>query len=43
MSCYIESNVEDFHGGAVDKNSPTNAGSTGLIPDPGKIQMSQGN
>ena len=30
---------EDFPGGIVDKNSPANAGDTGLIPDPGRFHM----
>ena len=31
--------IEDFPGGLVVKNLPTNAGDTGLIPDPGGFHM----
>ena len=33
----------DFPGGPVVKNQPANAGHTGLIPDPGRFYMLQGN
>lgn len=33
----------DFSGGPVVKNSPANAGDTGLIPGLGRFHMLQGN
>ena len=32
-----------FPGGAVDKNAPSNAGDTGLNPDPGRFHMLKSN
>ena len=34
-----ESNKGDFHGGAVDRNPPANAGDKGSIPGPGRFHM----
>ena len=39
----IKSQVEDFFGGAVDKNSPASAGGKGLIPGPRKSHMPTSN
>ena len=36
-------NKGDFPDGAVGKNLPSNAGSTGLIPGPGRLHMLQSN
>ena len=35
--------LKGFLGGSVVKNSPANAGDTGLIPSPGRSHMLQGN
>ena len=35
----INTTWSDFHGGAVVKNPPANAGDTGLIPGPGRSHM----
>ena len=37
------STLEEFPGGEVDKNLPTNAGDTGLIPGPGRVHLPQSN
>ena len=34
-----EKTVPDFHGGAVIKNLPANAGNTGSSPGPGRSHM----
>ena len=36
-------NVENFSGGAVDKNVPASAGDTGSIPGPGRFHMPPSN
>ena len=33
----------DFPGGVVNKNPPTNAGTTGSVPGPGRFHMAWGN
>ena len=38
-----DSLLEGFPCGAVDKNSPANAGDTGLIPNPGRSHVLQRN
>ena len=40
--CFIKKSYEDFPGGRVVKNSPTNAGDTDLIPGPERFHMPQG-
>ena len=35
--------VQDFAGGPVVKNPPVNARDKGLIPGPGRLNMSWGN
>ena len=35
--------MQDFAGGAVDKNRPANAGSPSSIPGPGRFHMPQSN
>ena len=35
--------VGDFPGGAVVRNSPANAGDTGLSPGPGRFHVPQSN
>ena len=35
--------VENFPGGAVDKNPPASAGDTGSIPGPGRSHLPWGN
>ena len=35
--------LEEFPGGEVDKNQPTNSGDTSLIPGPGRVHLPQSN
>ena len=39
----LKMELEDFHGGAVVKNPPANAGDTGSSPGPGRSHMPQSN
>ena len=39
----LKNGIEDFPGGAVDKNLPANARHTGLVPGLGRFSMPQSN
>ena len=43
ISLSLESSPQDFPGGPVVKNLPTNSGDSGSISDPGRFHMPQGN
>ena len=40
---YLETANRDFHGGAVVKNLPANAGDMGSSPGPGRSHMPRSN
>ena len=40
---HLQTHLQDFAGGAVDKNLPANVGDPSSIPGPGRFNMPQSN